>query len=195
MKELILATNNAGKLKELASMLKDVKLLSLSEIGFKDETPEPYETFEENAYTKAHAVNEFSGKNVLSDDSGLCVDTLNGKPGVHSAYFGGEPRNDSKNMQHLLKLLENNDNRNAHFIATLCLIWDSEVHYFEGKCYGEIAFKASGENGFGYDPIFIPDGYNETFGTLPPEVKKSVSHRTKALEKLQAFIRQKLSAS
>lgn len=190
MKELVIASNNKGKIEEIRSMLDGIQLLFLSDVGFTQEIPEPYETFNENAYTKASTVNSFCGKNTFSDDSGICVHALDDKPGVHSAYFGGLPRSDEKNNSKLLSELEGKADRIAHYKAVICLIWEGETHYFEGRCYGTIAEAAAGDGGFGYDPLFIPDGYDKTFGELPAEVKNKLSHRGEAVRKLIEFLKQ-----
>lgn len=190
---LVIASNNKGKIKEIKEMTSGIEMLSLADIGFTDEIDEPYETFEENAYVKANTVYEFAGKNVFSDDSGICIPALNDKPGVHSAYFGGLPRSDAKNNQRLLRELDGVDNRTAYYKAVICLIWDEHVHYFEGYCYGKIAMQEQGSGGFGYDPLFMPDGYDKTFGELDPEVKNKLSHRGEAVRKMVAFLNEELS--
>jgi XTP/dITP diphosphohydrolase len=193
MTQLVLASDNAGKIKELKAFLSGVQLLSLSDIGFAQEIPEPYHTFRENAYTKAHTVHQFCGKNVLSDDSGLCVDALQGAPGVISAHYAGFPKDNTANLQKVLQELQGQTNRAAHYIAVLCLIWQGQVYYFEGKCYGTILQEPIGDGGFGYDPLFVPDGYTLTFAQLPAEVKNRISHRAVAMQALQAFIAQQLT--
>lgn len=188
MTELVMATRNNGKIAEMKDMLPFLSLLSLPDIGFEKDIPEPYETFEENAYTKAYTVYQFCGKNVFADDSGLCVPALHGAPGVHSAYYGGEPRSDEKNNVKLLGDLKGLPDRSAHYKALLCLIWNGKPHYFEGICKGTISEQMRGDKGFGYDPLFIPDGYQETFGELPPAVKHGLSHRGQAIAKMRAFL-------
>lgn len=192
MKELVIASNNAGKIREIKSLVKDIKLLSLQDISFDKEVEEPFDTFRENAFAKADAVFRFSDKNVFSDDSGLCVPTLDGKPGVHSAYYAGLPRDNEKNTDLLIENMKGVADRSAYYIAVICLIWDKEAHYFEGKCHGYISHKRAGDGGFGYDPIFIPEGYDKTFGELPSEVKNKLSHRGKAITKMVDFIESKL---
>lgn len=188
MKELVVATNNAGKLQEIRALLQGVHILSLQDIGFTQVVPEPYDTFEENAHIKAQTVHHFCDKNVLSDDSGLCVPALDNEPGVHSAYYGGEPRSDANNNEKLLAALKDIKNREAYYTDILCLIWNGNTHYFTGVCNGHIATSQSGTGGFGYDPLFVPEGYDESFGVLPAEVKNRISHRAKAMELLQSFI-------
>lgn len=169
-------------------MVQDIELLSLKDIGFNDEIPEPYDTFEENALVKAMTIHKFSAKNVMADDSGICVNALNGAPGVNSAYFAGLPRDDNKNLQKLLDELAGKEDRWAYYKALICLIWNGETHYFEGTCKGTIAEAPKGTAGFGYDPIFVPEGYDKTFGELDPQIKNRLSHRGIAVAKMIDFL-------
>jgi len=187
MQQLVIASNNAHKIGEISELVGDIELLSLKEIGFTEDIPEPYHTFEENALAKASAIYKFSEKNVFADDSGLCVHALNGEPGVDSAHYSGE-RDDEKNLQKVLAGLKGADNRSAFYKAVICLVWDGEVYYFEGICEGRIIDEKRGEGGFGYDPIFIPEGYEQTFAELPLSTKNSVSHRGKAVKKMVEFL-------
>ncbi len=171
-------------------MVGDIELLSLKDIGFTEDIPEPYHTFEENALAKASAIYKFSGKNVFADDSGICVNALNGAPGVDSANFSGA-RDDEKNLQKVLKELKGAQDRSAFYKAVICLIWDGEVYYFEGICEGEIIGAKRGEGGFGYDPIFIPVGYEQTFADLPLSLKNKISHRGKAVMKMVEFLKER----
>lgn len=182
--ELLLASNNRGKIAEIQRLLPDFTVLGLRDIGYTDPIDEPFQTFRENAWIKAKTLHDFCGKPVLSDDSGICVDALNGAPGVFSARFAGEDATDEDNNRKLLSALEGNENRNAHYTAVLCLMLDRQAHYFEGNCKGGIALKPAGQGGFGYDPLFIPEGYSQTFGELDASVKKQISHRAKALQQL-----------
>ncbi len=193
MGQLVMATNNEGKVREIRPMLEGMEILSLKDIGFTADIPEPYFTFEENALAKASAVAAFSGKNAFADDSGLCVDALNGAPGVISAHYSGS-RDDEANLQKVLAGLQGAADRAAHYKAVICLVWDGEVYYFEGICNGTITHEKRGEGGFGYDPIFVPDGYNATFGDLPLGVKNTISHRGKAIKKMVAFLEGKKEA-
>lgn len=191
MLELVIASNNQGKIKELRALLPDFRLHSLQAVGLTAEIPEPYETFEENALNKARTVYEFCGMNTLSDDSGICVPALGNAPGVHSAYYGGLPRSDEKNNARLLKALsESQGGREAFYKAVICLIWHGEPYFFEGICEGRIAEAPVGTGGFGYDPLFIPSGYEHTFAELPAEVKNGLSHRGKAIQKMVAFLKE-----
>lgn len=190
MKELVIASNNAGKIREIKQMLGHIHLLSLKDIGFDREIAEPYQTFEENAHEKASVIHGFSGKNVFADDSGICANALGGAPGVFSARYAGEPGDDEANLQKLLAELADKEDRSAYYKAVICLTWNGEVHYFEGACNGTIIKEKRGSGGFGYDPIFVPDGYSETFSELPPEIKNKISHRGKAIEQMVAFLNQ-----
>jgi XTP/dITP diphosphohydrolase len=190
MKQLIIATNNEGKIREIKPLLENIELLSLKDINYTNEIPEPYLTFEENALAKATAIYEFTGKNVFADDSGLGVNALRGAPGVISAHYS-DTRDDEKNLQKVLSELKDVKNRRAYYKAILCLIWEGETHFFEGICLGNIALEKRGTQGFGYDPIFIPDGYDQTFGELPLDIKNSISHRGKAVRKLVNFLKEK----
>jgi XTP/dITP diphosphohydrolase len=191
MNQLVIASNNEGKIREIRSVIDNIDLLSLADIGFTDEIPEPYHTFEENALAKAAAVHQFSGKNVFADDSGLCVNALHGAPGVISAHYCGE-RNDEKNLQKVLDELQGAGDRSAFYKAVICLIWQEQTFYFEGICEGRIATKKKGNGGFGYDPVFIPHGYEQTFGELPLSIKNEISHRGKAVRKMVAFLKDEL---
>ena len=190
MHQLVIASNNQGKIREIRPLINGMELLSLKDIGFIDEIPEPYHTFEENALAKAITIQKFNGKNVMADDSGLCVNALGGEPGVESAHYCGE-RNDEKNLQLVLEKLKGEADRTAYYKALICLIWEGEVYYFEGTCEGRIIDEKKGSGGFGYDPIFIPDGYEQTFGELAPEVKNQISHRGKAIKKMVAWLNEK----
>lgn len=187
MKELVIASNNTGKIKEIAAMVGDIQLLSLRDIGFDKEIPEPYHTFEENAQTKAQTIHEFCGKNVFADDSGICVNALNGAPGVISAHYSGT-RDDDQNLQLVLKNLEGKDDRSAYYKAVIYLIWNGQTHFFTGECHGTIITEKRGDGGFGYDPIFVPDSYDQTFGELPLDIKNSISHRGKAMKQMIDFL-------
>lgn len=187
--KLIFATHNKNKLKEVKSLVpSSIELLSLDEINFHDEIEETADTIEGNALLKAKTIFEKTGINCFADDSGLLVDALNGAPGVYSARYAGEQKNDQDNMQKLLHELNDKSNRNAHFKTAMALIIDGKDYLFEGKIEGKIITEKLGANGFGYDPIFVPDGYNETFAQLDSETKNKISHRAKALAKLLAFI-------
>jgi len=187
MLQLVIASNNAHKIGEIRKMIGDIELLSLADIGFNADIPEPFHTFEENALAKAFAINEYSGKNVFADDSGLCVNALHGEPGVDSAHYSGT-RNDEQNLQKVLAGLKGAEDRSAFYKAVICLVWDDEVYYFEGLCHGVITEEKRGEGGFGYDPIFMPEGYDLTFAELPLSTKNTISHRGKAVKNMVDFL-------
>lgn len=191
MKELVIASNNNGKIGEIKQMIADINLLSLRDIGFVTEIDEPFHTFEENALAKAGTIYEFCGKNVFADDSGICVNALNGLPGVDSAHYSGT-RDDDANLQKLLEDIKDKDDRSAYYKAVMCLIWDGETYFFEGICEGTVIEQPIGDGGFGYDPIFVPNGYDRTFAELLPDIKNEISHRGKAVRKMVAFIKEKL---
>lgn len=189
MKELVIASDNKGKIREITALLSDVRLLSLKDIGFDKIIDEPYNTFEENAHAKASTIYNYCGKNVFADDSGLCIPALDGAPGVISAHYSGS-RDDVANLNKVLTELEGNGHRAAYYKAVICLIWEGQTHYFEGICEGEITETPEGDDGFGYDPIFKPAGFSETFGNIPLDIKNKISHRGKAISKMVAFLQQ-----
>jgi XTP/dITP diphosphohydrolase len=191
MQQLVIASNNKGKINEIRQIIDSIELLSLNDIGFTGEIPEPFHSFEENANTKASAIYQFCNKNVFADDSGICANALHGEPGVDSAHYSGE-RNDEKNLQKLLTNLADKEDRSGYYKAVICLIWDEQTYFFEGICKGMIVDKPTGEGGFGYDPIFIPDGYCQTFAQLSPEIKNSISHRGIAVRKMIDFLRDRI---
>ena len=191
MKQLVVASNNKGKILEIKELIKNISLLSLKDIGFHAEIAEPYHTFEENAHAKASTIYSFCGKNVFAEDSGLCINALNSLPGVDSAHFSGE-RDDEKNLQKVIAELHGIEDRRAHYKAVICLIWEGDTYYFAGICNGRISSEMHGAGGFGYDPVFIPDGYSHTFGELPLSVKNKISHRAKAVGGLIDFLKGRL---
>lgn len=193
MQELVIASNNKGKIREIISIVDNISLLSLNDIGFDKEIPEPYHTFEENAHTKARTIYEYCGKNVFADDSGICANALNGAPGVFSARYAGAPVDDERNLQKLLTDLQGAEDRSAFYKAVICLIWDDETYFFEGICEGTIIEAPRGDGGFGYDPIFVPNGFDQTFAELPLDVKNSISHRGKAVRQMTEFLKSRLS--
>lgn len=191
MQELVIASNNKGKILEISALVQGVKLLSLADIGFSADIPEPYHTFEENALAKASAIHAFCGKHVFADDSGICVNALGGAPGVDSAHFSGE-RDDEKNLRKVLTALKGATDRTAFYKAVICLIWKEQVYYFEGICRGHILEEKRGSGGFGYDPVFQPEGYEQTFAELPLSLKNQISHRGIAVSKMVTFVKQEL---
>jgi XTP/dITP diphosphohydrolase len=189
--ELILASHNKHKVEEIAAVLPSgYSLKTLNEIGITEEIPEPGATIKENSYLKAKYVSDFlKGKSaVFADDSGLEVAALNGAPGVYSARYAGIPKNDQANNKKLLQEMNRVTDRKARFVTVITLILNNEIHYFEGEVKGTIAYEPRGNNGFGYDPLFIPQAYRSTFAELGAEVKNSISHRANALKKLLDFL-------
>ncbi len=189
MSQLItIASNNAHKISEIAAVMPaGFQWQSLLQAGISEDLPEPFETLEENSFSKAFHIWHHYGLSCFSDDTGLEVEALDGKPGVHTAHFSGS-RDANANMDALLKALEGKTNRNAQFRTVATLIIDGSTFSFEGIVKGIIAIEKAGTNGFGYDPIFIPEGYDQTFAQLSEEVKLAHSHRSKAIEKVVAFI-------
>lgn len=186
--ELIFATHNNNKVKEVTKMLPShLSMKSLTDIHFFDEIEETGETFEENAQLKAKIIFEKTGKNIFADDSGLVIEALNGAPGVYSHRYAGTGR-DEDNIAKALKELEGKTNRKAYFISVFCLILNGKEYFFEGRVNGTIATEILGDNGFGYDPIFIPDGHTKSFAQMTAEEKNTISHRGKAVEKLNEFL-------
>lgn len=187
--KLVFATNNPNKLKEVQEMLSDhIQLVSLKDIGCTEDIPETASTLEGNAKIKADHVTNNYGLNCFADDTGLEVDILNGEPGVYSARYGGKERNAEKNMSKLLTNLKDKSNRNAQFRTIVTLNLNGESYDFEGVCRGEIIEEKSGSGGFGYDPIFKPEGYDETFAQMSSEEKNKISHRGLAINKLVSFL-------
>jgi XTP/dITP diphosphohydrolase len=187
--DLLFATSNKNKVLEIKKVLpKEFNIKSLDDIGFYEEVPENENTIEGNAIFKANYIYKKYNLNVFADDTGLEVDSLNGKPGVHSARYAGISKNSADNINKLLKKLKNKKNRKARFKTIIALILNSKIHTFEGVVEGIITKKPKGENGFGYDPVFIPSGYTKTFGELSIEEKNSISHRSLAMNKLIDFI-------
>ncbi len=186
--ELIFATHNNNKVKEVAQILPSyLSMKSLTDIGFFDEIEETGKTFEENALLKAKTIFEKTGKNIFADDSGLVIEALNGAPGVYSARYAGTGK-DEDNIAKALKELDGKTNRKAYFISIFCLILNGKEYFFEGRIDGTISTEILGENGFGYDPIFIPDGFSKSFAQMSAEEKNAISHRAKAVEKLNNFL-------
>ena len=187
--DLLFATSNKNKVLEIKKVLpKEFNIKSLDDIGFCEEIPENENTIEGNAIFKANYMYKKYNLNIFADDTGLEVDSLNGKPGVHSARYAGISKNSRDNINKLLKKLKNKKNRKARFKTVIALILNSKIHTFEGVVEGIITKKPKGENGFGYDPVFIPRGYTKTFGELSLEEKNSISHRSLAMNKLIDFI-------
>ena len=187
--ELVFASNNPNKVKEIQLLLPStIKLLSLSDIGCLEDIPETADTIEGNAIQKAQYVTEKFGLACFADDTGLEVESLSDEPGVYSARYAGPQRNAEDNMQKLLQNLENKSNRNAQFKTVICLHKNGEQFLFEGVVKGTIITEKRGHEGFGYDPIFQPFGYEETFAQMPLALKAKMSHRGIAVAKLIEFL-------
>jgi XTP/dITP diphosphohydrolase len=187
--DLVFATNNLHKIKEINNLLGDsFRLMSLGEINIYDDIPENEPTLEGNAMAKARYVYELTGRDVFADDTGLEVEALEGRPGVHSARFAGEERNPEANIDKLLSLLEGRQNRNARFRTVIALIKNGREYLFEGIVDGTIITERKGEHGFGYDPVFIPEKRTITFAEMQLDEKNRISHRARAFEKLRLFL-------
>lgn len=186
--KLLLATNNAKKVEEIRKLLPlGFELLTLKDIGFSEEIPETTNTIVGNSQQKALFVYERTGINCLSDDSGLEINALDGRPGVDSAHYAGMPPDNNKNIDLVLNEMNGLPDRAARFVTIMTLIFDGHEYQFEGEINGTIATNPLGSNGFGYDPVFIPEGYETTFAQMEAVDKNQISHRAKALEKLKAF--------
>jgi XTP/dITP diphosphohydrolase len=186
--QLVFATHNKNKVKEVNSLMPArINLLGLGDVNFTEDIEETEATIEGNALLKAKTVYQKTGLDCFADDSGLLVDALNGAPGVYSARYAGEQKNDNDNIEKLLRELSSETNRKAHFKTVMALIINHEKHLFEGTIKGTITREKRGTNGFGYDPVFIPDGYDKTFAEMSFDQKSSISHRAIALNKLIAF--------
>jgi XTP/dITP diphosphohydrolase len=189
--KLIFASRNENKFLEIEKIIpKNIQLGNLNELNFYDEITENEETIEGNATFKAEFIHSKFGVNVFADDTGLEVEVLNGKPGVHSARFAGIECNSNKNINKLLELLKNKKNRKARFKTIIVLIFKQQIYQFEGIVNGEILYKRKGKNGFGYDSIFKPTGFNKSFAELSIEIKNKISHRAIAMSKLIDFIKE-----
>ena len=189
--KLIFASNNKHKLEEVSHILgKDYKIISLKDLDINEDIPEDYHTLEENALFKARFANKITDMDVFADDTGLEIESLNGRPGVHSARFAGAGRNFDANIDKVLLLMSGADNRNARFRTVIALIIDKKEFIFEGIVEGTILHERRGAMGFGYDPIFLPRGENLTFAEMSLSDKNRISHRALAFEKLKIFLSQ-----
>ncbi|MDB2606667.1 non-canonical purine NTP diphosphatase [Zobellia sp.] len=187
--KLVFATHNKNKFDEVKKIIPShIELVSLTDIGCFDEIPETGSTLEENAHIKADYVTKNYGLSCFADDTGLIVDALNGEPGVYSARYAGEHKNSEDNMTKLLHKLEGKNSRLAHFKTVIALNINKEKHTFKGTVQGKITTEKTGNHGFGYDPIFKPNGYEKTFAELPIETKNSIGHRGRAMKKLLDFL-------
>ncbi len=187
--KLVFATNNLNKIKEVQALIPEhITLLSLKDIDCHEDIPETQDTIEGNAIQKAEYIKQHFGYDCFADDTGLEVDALNGEPGVYSARYAGEQRDSNDNMNKLLDNLKNKTNRQAQFKTVIALYLNDKLHTFTGICKGEITTEKHGEKGFGYDPIFKPEGHIETFAELDLSIKNSISHRGNAVSQLVKFL-------
>lgn len=187
--KLVFASNNKNKIAEIQSMLPEsIQILSLEDINCLEDIPETADTIEGNAILKADYVTQKYGYDCFADDTGLEVQALNGEPGVYSARYAGEQKNADDNMNKLLNALENNENRSAQFKTVITLNLEGKQYLFTGIVKGNITSEKLGTNGFGYDPIFQPENYDETFAQLPLDTKNTIGHRGKAVKQLIDFL-------
>ena len=190
MSDLLFATNNQHKLREIQEILgNDFRILSLRDANLDIEIPETQETIEGNAAQKARFIYEKTGINCFADDTGLEIDALDGRPGVYSARYAGEGCSFDDNVEKILQELSGTLNRKACFRCVICLISDGAEHLFEGRVDGVITMERRGSDGFGYDPVFLPDGHRQTFAEMPPYLKNGISHRGRAAEKMRKAMR------
>ena len=189
MKQIVFSTHNENKLNEIKKILSDnFKILGLIDLNFNDEIIESGKTLAQNADIKASYINKLYNIDCFADDTGLEIDSLNGEPGVYSARYAGDECSSEKNIEKVLNSLSNKKCRKAVFKTVICLIFNNKKHFFEGKVYGSISSKRMGKQGFGYDPIFIPNGFNKTFSQMSMDEKNKISHRAIAVEKLSKFL-------
>ena len=189
MPDLLFATNNQHKLREIRDIMGlQIRILSLNDVNLDVEIPETQETIEGNASQKAWFIHEQSGLNCFADDTGLEIDALDGRPGVYSARYAGEGCSFDDNITKILLELKGVENRKACFRTVICLILDGKEHLFEGRVDGTIIKERKGIDGFGYDPVFLPDGFTQTFAEMPPYLKNGISHRGRAATKMLKWI-------
>jgi len=187
--QLVFATNNEHKFNEIRSLLKQrADLLCLSDLGIVEDIEEIGSNLKENALIKAKYVFDKFGYNVFADDTGLEVDALNGEPGVFSARYAGDDKNSDKNIEKLLLNMKNHKNRDARFKTVIALFFNGNIHFFDGIVEGTILENPIGNSGFGYDPIFKPNGFDTSFAQMDLETKNIISHRGRAIEKLMTFL-------
>lgn len=185
---LLFATHNAHKLQELRQLLPDFHIKGLDDLGLEEEIPETGQTLEENSAIKARYLAARRHQAAIADDSGLEVDALDGAPGVYSARYAEGPRSDAANMDKLLTALDHTANRAAQFRTVISLVIGDQLYAFEGMVRGHLLEEKRGVGGFGYDPLFVPEGFNRTFAEMKPEEKNALSHRSRAVARLKAFI-------
>ena len=186
---LIFATNNRNKVAEIQSLVgANFTIIPLKEAGIEIDIPEPHDQLEANAHEKAVTIFNLTQQNCFSEDTGLEIVALNGAPGVKSARYAGENSNAQANIDLVLSKMAGIENRTAQFRTVICLIWENQTYYFEGVCKGQILSNMQGENGFGYDPIFVPDGATKSFANMTMDEKNTFSHRKKAVTQLFDFL-------
>ena len=187
--KLVFATNNSNKIKEVSILISNqIEIISLKDIGCNEDIIESKNTIIDNAILKANYIKNNYGYDCFADDTGLEVDFLNGRPGVHSKRFAGENSTDKLNMEKLLECMKESSNRNARFRTVIALNINNQTITFTGVCEGEILKQRRGNNGFGYDPIFLPKGYNNSFGEMSIIEKNKIAHRSKAVKKLINYL-------
>ncbi len=192
MEKIVFATQNPHKVEEISALLSPtVEIIGLSELNFSGEIPETELTLEGNALQKSSFIHEKFGLNCFADDTGLEIEALNGEPGVFSARYAGEGCSFEDNIQKVLKKLQGEKNRKARFRTVISLILNNEKFFFEGEVNGHLLEEKHGEKGFGYDPIFVPNGYEQTFAEMPLSLKNQISHRGKAVQKLIEFLQKR----
>ncbi len=189
MHTLIFATNNRNKVAEIQSLVgANFTIIPLKEAGIEIDIPEPHDQLEANAHEKAVTIFNLTHQNCFSEDTGLEIVALDGAPGVKSARYAGENSNSQANIDLVLSKMTGIENRTAQFRTVICLIWENQTYYFEGVCKGQILSNMQGENGFGYDPIFVPDGATKSFANMTMDEKNTFSHRKKAVTQLFDFL-------
>jgi XTP/dITP diphosphohydrolase len=194
MPDLLFATNNLHKLREVREIIRNTfNILSLRDANLDIEIPETQDTIEGNAVQKAILIYNLAGMNCFADDTGLEIDALAGRPGVFSARYAGENCSFDDNIDKILLELSGIDNRKACFRCVICLIMDGKEHLFEGRIQGSITMERQGKDGFGYDPVFLPDGHSHTFAEMPAYLKNGISHRGRAVEKMVTWYKSKMA--
>jgi XTP/dITP diphosphohydrolase len=189
MHTIIFATNNRNKVAEIQSLVgPNFTIIPLKEAGIDIDIPEPHDQLEANALEKAMTIFNMTNQNCFSEDTGLEILALDGAPGVKSARYAGENSNPQANIDLVLSKMTGVENRTAQFRTVICLIWENQTYYFEGICKGQILNNMQGENGFGYDPIFVPDGASKSFANMTMDEKNQFSHRKKAVTQLFEFL-------